>query len=137
MVCVCLLGAIKLKPRQRYFGLCAGFLSSGVLYIAAYLTGNYTALCVLMFLGGFANTLGNSIFNASLMLALPEENRGGILGLVGAASAGGSALSAVIYGMLCDVFPMYLVFIAGVALSAVPMVYMCIHRNMREFILTH
>lgn len=137
LVCVCLLGVIKLKPRLRYLGLCVGFLASGVFYIAAFLTGNYVALCVLMFLGGFANTLGNSIFNASLMLALPEENRGGILGLVGAASSGGSALSSVIYGVLCDIFPVYLVFIAGVALSTVPMIYMCIHHNMREFILTH
>ena len=94
-----------------------------------FLTGNYGSLCVLMFLGVFANTLGNSIFNASLMLALPEENRGGILGLVGAATSGGCVLSAVIYGVLCDLFPVYLVFIAGFALSAVPMVYLCVHQN--------
>ena len=137
LICVCLLGIIKLKPRQRYVCLCAGFLSSSVIYIGAFLTGSYGTLCVLMFLGGFANTLGNSIFNASLMLALPEENRGGILGLVGAATSGGCALSAVIYGALCDLFPVYLVFIAGFALSAVPTVYLCVHRNMREFIMTH
>lgn len=92
---------------------------------------------ILMLQGNAVSTLGNSIFNASLMLALPEKNRGGILGLVGAASSGGSALSAVIYGVLCDIFPVYLVFITGVVLSSVPMIYMCIHHNMREFILTH
>ena len=92
---------------------------------------------MMLFLSSFANTLGNGIFNASLMLALPEENRGGILGFVSAAATGGSALSAVIFGVLCDLFPIYLVFSAGMLLSAVPMVYLCAHKHMREFILNN
>ena len=137
LICVCLLGVVKLKPRMRYYAMSVGFLSSGVFAIAGYLTGNYAVLCVMLFLSSFANTLGNGIFNASLMLALPEENRGGILGFVSAAATGGSALSAVIFGVLCDLFPIYLVFSAGMLLSAVPMVYLCAHKHMREFILNN
>ena len=70
-----------------------------------------------------------------MMLALPEENRGGILGFISAASTGGCALSAVIFGVLCDVFPLYLVFIAGNLLSIGPMLYLCLHKDTREFIL--
>lgn len=70
-----------------------------------------------------------------MMLALPEENRGSILGFVSAASTGGFALSSVIFGVLCDIFPLYLVFIAGSILSTIPMVYMCLHKTTREFIL--
>ena len=71
------------------------------------------------------------------MLALPEENRGSILGFIQAASTGGTALSAVIYGFLGEVFPLYLVFIAGSALSLIPMLFVCFHRNTKNFVLSH
>ena len=135
LLCVCGLGVVKMSPKARYTALATGFLSSGVFSIVAYATGNYTVMCVMLFLGCFANTLGNGIFNAALMLALPEANRGSVLGFVNAASTGGSALSAVVYGLLCDWFPIPLVFTAGTLLSAVPMVLMCLHRITREFIL--
>ena len=80
---------------------------------------------------------GNSILNAALMLALPEENRGAILGFIEAASVGGCALSAVIYGFLGDIFPLYLVFIAGSLLAFVPLAFVCFHRNTKEFLSTH
>ena len=135
LIGVCFLGAVKLKPKTRYFCMALGFLASGVFYMAAYLAENYLLMCVLFFLGCLCNTLGNGVFNASMMLALPEENRGSILGFVSAASTGGVALSSVIYGVLCDIFPLYLVFIAGSVLSTIPMVYMCLHKSTREFIL--
>ena len=83
------------------------------------------------------NTAGNTIFNASLMLALPEENRGAILGFIQSASVGGSALSAVLYGVLGDVMPMYLLFSLGSLISLGPMLYMCFHPRTKEFILNH
>ena len=83
------------------------------------------------------NAMGNAVFNASLMLALPEENRGAILGFVSAASTGGCALSAVIFGLLCDIFPLYLVFVAGNVLTILPMLYLCLHKNTREFIISN
>lgn len=135
LVGVCFLGAVKLKPKTRYFSMAFGFLASGVLYMMAYLAESYLLMCIVFFLGCLCNTLGNGIFNASMMLALPEENRGSILGFVSAASTGGFALSSVIFGVLCDIFPLYLVFIAGSILSTIPMVYMCLHKTTREFIL--
>ncbi len=135
LVSVCFLGAVKLKPKVRYFCMAFGFLASGVFYMAAYLAGSYLFMCIMFLLGCMCNTLGNGIFNASMMLALPEESRGSILGFIGAASTGGCALSAVIFGVLCDIFPLFLVFIAGNILSTIPMVYMCLHKNTREFIL--
>lgn len=135
LICVCLLGVVKLKPKTRFYAMSTGFISSGLFYILTYLTGNYALMCVMLFLGCFMNTLGNGIFNASMMLALPEEKRGGILGFISAASTGGCALSAVIFGVLCDIFPLYLVFIAGNLLSIGPMLYLCLHKDTREFIL--
>lgn len=137
LLCVSLLGIIKLKPRARYSFMAAGFLVSIPLYILGYVSKQYILVCVLFFLGAFTNAMGNAVFNASLMLALPEENRGAIIGFVSAASTGGCALSAVIFGVLCDIFPLYLVFVAGSLLTIPLMLYLCLHKNTREFILNH
>lgn len=137
LLCVCLLGIVRLKPKARYWGMSGGFLGSILFYVLTYLTRNYAVMCIMMFLGSFANALGNSIFNASLMLALPEGNRGPLLGFISAASTGGCALSAVIFGVLGDVFPLYLVFTVGCLLTILPMAYMSLHKNAREFVLTH
>lgn len=137
LICVSLLGIIKLKPKARYYMMAVGFLFSLPIYILAYLSRHYIPVCVLFFLGAFTNCMGNAVFNASLMLALPEENRGAILGFVSAASTGGCALSAVIFGVLGDIFPLYLVFVAGSLLTIPPMLYLCLHRSTRAFILNH
>ena len=137
LICVSLLGIIKLKPRARYYMMAAGFLISIPIYILAYLSRHYILMCVLFFLGAFTNCMGNAVFNASLMLALPEENRGAIIGFVSAASTGGCALSAVIFGVLGDVFPLYLVFVAGSLLTIPPMLYLGLHKNTREFIISN
>lgn len=137
LICVSLLGIIKLKPKARYYMMAVGFLVSIPIYILAYLSKQYIPVCILFFLGAFTNCMGNAVFNASLMLALPEENRGAILGFISAASTGGCALSAVIFGVLCDIFPLYLVFVAGNVLTILPMLYLCLHRSTREFIISN
>ncbi len=137
LICVSLLGIVKLKPKARYYMMASGFLVSIPIYILAYLSKQFILMCVLFFLGAFTNCMGNAVFNASLMLALPEENRGAILGFVSAASTGGCALSAVIFGVLCDVFPLYLVFVIGNVLTILPMLYLCLHKNTWAFILNH
>jgi hypothetical protein len=137
LCCVVLLGAIKLKPNQRFWVMAVGFIGAVFFLIAAYLSPWFIPLCVAAFIGMFLNCAGNTIFNASLMLALPEENRGAILGFIQAASVGGTALSAVAYGFLGDIFPLYLVFVGGGILSLAPMIYMCLHPRVKEFILHH
>ena len=137
VICVVLLGIIKFSPRARYRILCIGFFVSTLFWIVAYLSSNFIVMCVFFFLGAMFNGAGNAVFNAALMLALPEENRGAILGFVTAACTGGVALSAVIYGFLGEIFPLYLVFVGGSLLTFVPMVYVFFHRYTKEFILEH
>ena len=136
-LCVIMLGIVKFKSKTRYWLMTAGFISSTVFYLVAYLTGNYWVMAVMAFLGAFANMLGNGVFNGALMLALPEGNRGAILGFISAACTGGSALSAVVYGILSDVFPIDLVFVTGCVLLFLPMAFMCFHKDTKEFITTH
>jgi MFS family permease len=137
LICVVLLGTVKLSQKVRFWVLAIGFSASELFMILAYLSTDFVTLCVFAFIGAFLNCAGNSVFNASLMLALPEENRGAILGFIQSASVGGTALSAVLYGVMGDIFPLYLVFVAGAALSLAPMIYMCFHPTTKQFILKH
>ena len=137
LLCVVVLGVVKLKPKWRFGVMAVGFSSAVVFLTTAYLSSDFVIMCVLGFCGGFANCAGNTVFNASMMLALPQENRSAILGFIRSASVGGCALSSLIYGLLGDVFPLYLVFAAGCAVSLVPMLYLCFHPKTREFILVN
>lgn len=137
LVCVVLLGIVKLKPKARFWVMAVGFSASVVFMIMTFLAKQFIPMCIFAFAGAFLNTAGNTVFNASLMLALPEENRGAILGFIQSASVGGTALSAVLYGVLGDIFPLYLVFAAGTAIALIPMLYMCFHRRTKEFVLSH
>ncbi len=137
LICTLLLGAIKFGSKARYWIMALGFSASVVFLTLAYLSNGFLPMCIFAFMGAVMNCAGNTVFNASLMLALPEENRGAILGFIQSASIGGSALSAVLYGLLSDVFPMYLVFTAGSLISLAPMLYMCFHPRTKEFVLEH
>jgi MFS family permease len=117
--------------------MAVGFSASGVFMILGYLSTTFLMVCGFAFVGAFLNCAGNTVFNASLMLALPEKNRGAILGFIQSASVGGTALSTVIYGVLGDVFPLYIVFAVGSALSLIPMIYMCAHPHTKEFVVSH
>ena len=137
LLCTLLLGAVKFKPEVRFWIMAFGFTVSEILMCSAYLSVRFLPMAVLAVLAAFTNCAGNTVFNASLMLALPEQNRGAILGFIQSASIGGSALSAVIYGLLGDVFPLYLVFTAGSLLALVPMMYLCFNPRTKKFILEH
>ena len=137
LISVLLLGVIKLKPRVRFWVMAVSFSASVVFLAMAYLSDFFLLTCVLAFAGAFLNSAGNTVFNASLMLALPEANRGAILGFIQSASVGGTALSAVLYGVLGEVFPLYLIFALGNLLSLLPMLYLCFHSRTRTFIVTH
>ena len=136
-MCVLILGVVKLKPKARFWVMAIGFTSSVLFFVLVYISKQFVPLCIMAFLASFSNCAGNTIFNASLMLALPEENRGAILGFIQTASVGGPALSAVIYGVLGDVLPLYLVFTVGNLLSLAPMLYLCFNPRTKEFVINH
>lgn len=132
-----MLGVIRFSPKARYWMMALGFSVSVVFMLLLYLSTQFLPMCLFAFIGAFLNCAGNTLFNASLMLALPETNRGAILGFMQSASTGGSALSALLYGVLGDVFPLYLVFAAGSMIGLIPMLYLCFHPRTKEFVLKH
>ncbi|MBE6871934.1 MAG: MFS transporter [Ruminococcaceae bacterium] len=131
---VLIFGIVKLKPKTQFWFMSIGFAMSVPCMIAAFFSRNFVFTCVFAFAFGFFNSMGNTIFNANMTLALPEKNRSGILGVFRAAGVGGSALSAVIYGFLGEFFPLYIVFSVGSALSLPLMVFMCFHPRIKRFI---
>lgn len=132
-----LLGVIKMPPRVRFWVMSLGFSLSIPCFIAAYFSNQFLPLCIFGFFAGLLNCAGNTVFNATLMLALPAENRSAILGFIRSASVGGTALSAVIYGFLGEAVPLYLAFAVGTALSLIPMLYLCFYPETKRFILGH
>ena len=134
LVAVLILGLIKLNPKTQFWFMSIGFTLSVPCMIATYFSQNFVLMCTFAFAAGFLNCVGNTVFNASMMLALPEQNRNAILGVFRSGSVGGSALSAVIYGLLGELFPLYIVFAIGSALSLPLMVFMCFHPRIKQFI---
>ena len=137
LLAVTVLGIVKLKPKARFWVMALGFSLAVVFLILSYLSRDFMAMCVLFFLASLLNTAGNAILNASLTLALPASNLGAILGFLQSASVGGVALSALLYGALGDVFPLYIVFAMGSAVSLAPMLYMSFHPDIKNFILNN
>ena len=137
LVCVIILGIIKFQPKARFWILAIGFTSSIVAWIIAFACTEFIPMCIFIFIGSFFNCAGNTVFSSSLMLALPEENRGAILGFLSSASVGGCALSSLVYGFVGDIFPLQIVFSVGCILSILPMIYLCFNPKIREFILSH
>ena len=134
---VLVLGVVKLSPKARYRLMSLGFIIAQPLFMLAFFQDAFLPMVALIFVATLLNTAGNTIFSAAMMLALPEENRGSILGFISAASMGGCALSAVVYGFLGDAFPLPLVFAAGTMLALPVAVYLFFHRLTKEFVLTH
>ena len=131
------LGAVKLRPSARYLVMSIGFTLYVPCFVVACFAGRYVVLCIFAFLAGLFNCAGNTVFNAALMLALPNENRSAILGFIRSASVGGTALSAVIYGFIGELFHLYIIFALGSAISLIPMIYLCFNKNTRDFMIKH
>ena len=134
---VIILGIIKFSPKARFWIMAVSFSASSIFMVLTFLSKQFIPMCIMAFIAGFLNAAGNAIFNASLMLALPEKNRGAIMGFVSSTCVGGIALSSVIYGILGDIFPLYIVFAIGSAISLAPMLFLCFHNRTRSFILSH
>ncbi len=135
LVCIVILGIFKFKAKTRFRIMAISFPSSAICLLFGYLSPQFLPLSILAFCGAFFNCAGNTVFNASLMLALPEENRGAVLGFFNAACVGGSALSTLLYGFLGEIFPLYITFATGTLISIAPMLYLCFNRQTKSFIL--
>ena len=135
LIAVLILGTIKLKPRAQFWAMSLGFTLSIPCFILAYFSESVLFACIFVFGASFLNCVGNSIFNASMTLALPEENRSAILGFLNSASVGGTAISTLVYGFLGEFIALHIPFAIGSALAFPVMMFMCFHPNVKQFVL--
>lgn len=132
-----ILSILKITPKQRYQILSCGFIFSIISFEIAYLCPDHYFVMIMLGLGTLGNALANAIFNASLMLALPQDNRGAVLGLTTSGIIGSSALSSVIYGILGDIFSLQLVFVISNTVTIIPLYLLCVSKITKAFILNH
>ena len=137
LLCVMVLGVVQFSAKARFIMMGIGFSAGMVLLCAAFLMQKFVPMCILIFFASLANAAGNAVFNAALMLALPEENRSAVLGFVQSSCCGGTALSALLYGLLGEVLPLTLIFCIGQVLCLVPMLYLSFHKQTKSFILSY
>ena len=113
-----------------------GYLSS-VLSIAGlvgYMGRGFFMISSLFFLGDVCSVVSNAIFNAAMILSIPHDKRGVILGFISACSTGGMALSAVVYGLLAELVPLSYLGIAGNLLSLIPFIVLGRDPKVKEFV---
>lgn len=137
IISVLLLGTIKFSSKARYYIFAIAFTLSCLFLVLAFLSKEFVPICIFFFVGGFLNAAGNAILSASVMLALPESNRGVILGFLSSSSVGGVALSTLLYGFLGDLFPLHILFAIGTTLAIIPMLAVCFNKQTREFIISN
>ncbi len=135
LLVVFILSIHNFSHKTRYLMFVGGFIGSGIFFLIAYNIRIFYIMLPALFIASALNVLGNSVFSAALTLALPEGSRGAILGFFTAASVGGSALSSLLYGFLCDHFATWTIFSIGTILSIIPIIYMCLNKNSKRFIL--
>ena len=63
LVCVLVLGVVKLSKTVRFWVMAIGFTSSVLFFGLTYLSRQFIPLCIAAFLASFVNCAGNMIFN--------------------------------------------------------------------------
>ncbi len=106
-----------------------------LLEMLAFLSGNIYLFTALLFIAGFLNAYFNTIMNAMLIMLIPEDKRASILGFMTTFSTGGSALSALVYGFLGEIFLLSHVAVGGVILCIPVLVILIKNKSIGEEIM--
>lgn len=112
------------QTRHRIMGI--GFAGGLVFQIFGYLSTNFFLMTITFFIGTLMNTMANAVANAMLILMMPREKRGGMIGFVVSASMGGSAISSLTYGFLAEFFPLHWIASIATFIAIIPSVYLAI-----------
>ncbi len=125
-------GIVQFSYKQRYRIMAAGFIFGNVFFIAGYLMTDFYLLAFLFFVANALNTMANAVLNSVLILAIPADKRGMIIGFVMTASTGGVAISSLMYGFFAEFVPMTVLAIIGLSLAAIPMLWLTLDKRMKD-----
>jgi MFS transporter, DHA3 family, macrolide efflux protein len=132
LVSMTVTGVVQFSYKQRYLIMAMGFIFGNLMFIAGYLMNNFYLLAVMFFLANFLNTMANAVLNSVLILAIPADKRGMIIGFVMTASTGGMAMSSLMYGFLAEYIPITVLAIGGLSLAAIPMLWLTLDHRMKD-----
>lgn len=134
LICVLLLGIKKFNSKQRYWIFVQSFVFSTIIYIIAYSSNNIYVMMIMIFIATALNVVGNTILNAAMMIALPEESKATVLSFISSASIGASGLGTVLVGVLGEFISLQALFIITTVLVLLPILYMCFNKTTKELI---
>ena len=117
---VFIIGVWKMKRHKRFIIMMSTFIISSILQVFGYLGIGFWMIAVLLFCSQLFNAIANAIFNAAMILSIPHDKRGVIIGFISAASTVGMALSTVMYGLLAEVISLSSLGIIGTVVSLIP-----------------
>ncbi|MEA5026138.1 MAG: MFS transporter [Erysipelotrichaceae bacterium] len=127
-----LISVLKIKEAKRYTVSMTSFILSGFFMMIGLYLGDYYSLLIFFFIGQLTNSIGNALFNAAFIVYTPQEKRGMITGFVTSASIGGSAFSALLYGLLGEIISLTTLGIVGNLLAVFPFIIIIMDKNTRE-----
>lgn len=132
VVSMTITGIVKFTYKQRYWVMVFGFIVGNSLFIIGYLMGNFYLLAMIFFLANSLITMANAVLNSVLILAIPADKRGMIIGFVMTASTGGAAMSSLAYGFFAEYISMTVLAIIGLSLAMIPMIWLTLDRRMKD-----
>lgn len=132
VVSMSITGIVKFTYKQRYWVMVFGFIVGNSLFIIGYLMGNFYLLAMIFFLANSLITMANAVLNSVLILAIPADKRGMIIGFVMTASTGGAAMSSLAYGFFAEYISMTVLAIIGLSLAMIPMIWLTLDRRMKD-----
>ncbi len=107
------IGVLKMMRVSKFNVMIYMFVLSHAFIIGSMAFSNKWLYMGLFILSTFANIMANSIFNASFMIAIPQENRATIFGFMASCGSLGAALSTMIYGFLGEYISLTVVTVIG------------------------
>ncbi|MDP2814680.1 MAG: MFS transporter [Erysipelotrichaceae bacterium] len=132
VVSMMITGIVQFSYKQRYRVMVFGFIVGNSLFLIGYLMGNFYWLAMIFFLANSLITMANAVLNSVLILAIPADKRGMIIGFVMTASTGGVAMSSLAYGFFAEHISMTVLAISGLSLAMIPIVWLTLDRRMKD-----
>jgi len=130
-----LLGVVKIPPKLKFKLFVWSFTIQSVIFVIAFMGYGFWWLTVFFFIGDFLNVIGNSLLNATMILAIPREKRATVLGFVSSFSIAGMAISTLAYGFLAEVIDLSLLASFGSVLGLIALIPVFIDKGIKQMFL--
>lgn len=128
------LSVTNLSNKQTYSLFKCGFIISSICSIFMYGSKNIFVISILSIIVSLTSVIANSIFSAKIMIKIPDDSKGSIIGLFSTCTIGGAAISSVLYGFLSEYISTTYVFIGLSIITLIPLFIMVFNSKTKEFI---